>query len=150
MPPMLPMRPLSSIAPKGGTKLRTEAITWLHAQVGGANGQAYIWPAIHLDTIHCIQIVFNTSVNTMDKDKVGNIGKQQGYHKISVLEQWINDKDIARDHSSPHRIKFPPCSCQWKRAESSCRTGSSWRVPHGPAHLVWGGRIARLLEVSVM
>jgi hypothetical protein len=42
----------------------------------------------------------------MDKDKVGNIGKQQGYHKISVLEQWINDKDIARDHSSPHRIKF--------------------------------------------
>ena len=56
MPPMLPMRPLSSIAPKGGTKLRAEAITWLHAQVGGANGQAQIFPAIHLDTIHCIQI----------------------------------------------------------------------------------------------
>ena len=109
MPPMLPMRPLSSIAPKGGTKLRAEAITWLHAQVGGANGQAQIFPAIHLDTIHCIQIKLysihlGTQWTRIRLETLGN-NKDITRYQISV-EQWINDKDIARDHSSPHRIKF--------------------------------------------
>ena len=79
------------------SRLRSRAISNMTSHSPGHNNiGAY---TILVNHIQCI-----ISVNTINKDR--KIWKQLGYHKISVLEQWINNKEMEITRQSPHCIKF--------------------------------------------